>query len=109
MAVKQIVLRPQSFRVALPAVPNTRYFTSVARSANIDLAQAVRLAEMKVEEFKALNPGYNFEIVKASAALPLVVPVDRAQGFEERLDEFIQKERARQRPSKPNRRAKQRM
>ena len=111
IAVKQIVLSPASFRVALPAVPNLRYFTTVARAANVALSHAARLAEMKIEEFKALNPAYNYEVVNASAILPLVVPVDRAQGFEQRLDEFMQKEQARQKPrtAKPGRRANQRM
>ena len=111
MAVKQIVLSPQSFRVALPAVPNTKYFTTVAKSASVELAQAARFAEMRIEEFKALNPAYNYEIVKASATLPLVVPVDRVQGFEERLDAFMQQEQARQqrRTAKPGRGGRQRM
>jgi membrane-bound lytic murein transglycosylase D len=111
MAVKQIVLSPASFKIALPTVPNTRYFTTVARSTSVGLAHAARLAEMKVEEFKALNPTYNYEILKASATLPLVIPVDRAQNFEQRLDEFMQQEQARQKQkaAKPSRRAKQKM
>ena len=132
-------------------MPNLRYFTTVARAAKVALSQAARLAEMKIEEFKALNPAYNYEVVNhsgsdspplgaktfadvfgfdtprlaaglfipaynyevvnASAILPLVVPVDRAQGFEQRLDEFMQKEQAREKPrsAKPSRRANQRM
>lgn len=111
MAVKQIVMSPLSFRIALPAVPNLKYFTTVARSANVELSQAARFAEMKVEEFKALNPAYNYAVVNVSATMPLVVPVDRAQGFEQRLDEFMQKEEARQkhRTVKPSRRPSQRM
>ena len=111
IAVKQIVLSPASFRVALPAVPNLRYFTTVARAAKVALSQAARLAEMKIEEFKALNPAYNYEVVNASAILPLVVPVDRAQDFEQRLDEFMQKQQAREKPrsAKTSRRANQRM
>ena len=111
MAVKQIVMSPLSFRIALPAVPNLRYFTTVARSANVELSQAARFAEMKVEEFKALNPAYNYSVINVSATMPLVVPVDRAQGFEQRLDEFMQKEEARQkhRTVKPSRRPSQRM
>ena len=111
MAVKQIVLSPASFRIALPAVPNLRYFTTVARSAALDLAQAARFAEMKIEEFKTLNPAYNYEVINASATMPLVVPVDRAQGFEQRLDEFMQKEQARQKhwKVKSSRRASQRV
>jgi len=112
LAVKQIVMSPQSFRIALPSVPNTRYFTTVAKPASVDLAQAARFAEMRLEEFKALNPAYDYSIVKASATMPLVVPVVRAQGFEQRLDEYMQKEQARQErqgTAKPSRRAKQRM
>ena len=111
MAVKQIVLSPASFRIALPAVPNLRYFTTVARSAALDLSQAARFAEMKIEEFKILNPAYNYEVINASATMPLVVPVDRAQGFEQRFDEFMQKEQARQKhwKVKSSRRASQRV
>ena len=106
MAVKQLVMSPTSFRVALPAVPNLRYFTTVASSAKVDLAQAARLADMQIEEFKALNPAYDYEIVRVSATMPLLIPVDRAQGFEQRLDEFMQKEQAAQkhRRAKPVRR-----
>lgn len=91
LAVKQIVLSPASFHVALPAVPNLRYFTTVAGSASVDLAQAARFADMKVEEFKALNPAYNYSIINASAIMPLVVPVDRAQSLEQHIDEFKRK------------------
>ena len=94
LAVKQIVLSPRSFHVSLPAVPNTHYFTAVARSARVELMQAARLAEMRMEEFKALNPAYDYSIIKASATLPLLVPVDRVPGFEQRLEELAQKERA---------------
>ncbi|MBE0613257.1 MAG: transglycosylase SLT domain-containing protein [Burkholderiales bacterium] len=96
IAVKQIVMSPQSFRVALPAVPNLRYFTTVARPASVDLTHAARLAEMKIEDFKALNPAYNYSIIKASATMPLLVPVDRAPRYERRLEEFMQQEQARQ-------------
>lgn len=111
IAVKQIVLSPAAFRITLPTVPNTRYFTTVARSAKVDLAQAARLAEMKVEDLKALNPAHNYALINVSATMPLVVPVDRAQGFEQRLDELIQKEESRQEQRRPktNRRAKQKM
>jgi len=111
MAVKQIVMSPSSFQVALPAVPNLRYFTVVARSAKVDLAQAARFAQMRFEEFKALNPAYNYALINASATMPLLVPVDRAQGFEQRLDEFMQKEQARQKrqSAKPGRRGGQKM
>ena len=111
IAVKQIVMSPAAFRIALPVVPNTRYFTTVARSAKVDLTQAARLAEMKVEDLKALNPAHNYALINVSASMPLVVPVDRAQNFEQHLDEFMQQEQTRQKQkaAKPSRRAKQKM
>jgi hypothetical protein len=111
MAVREMVLSPSAFQVTLPAVANLQYFTSVARPAGVDLAQAARFADMKFEEFKALNPAHNYEIVNASASLPLLLPLDRAQGYEQRLGEFMQKEAARQKPkpAKPGRRANRKM
>ena len=111
MAVKQIVMRPAAFHIALPEVPNTRYFTTVARSTKLGLSEAARLAEMRIEDFKALNPAYNYEVIRASATMPLVVPVDLAPGFEQRLEQFTQKDdvRKKQQTAKPGGRAKRTM
>lgn len=95
MAVKQIVMSPESFRVALPTTPNLRYFSTVARSTIVDLAQAARLADMKLEEFKALNPAHNNGAMTVSASTPLLVPTDRAQSFGERLDAYLLQEEQR--------------
>jgi len=102
IAVKQIVLRPASFYVALPAVPNTKYFTTVARAANVDLSHAARLADMGMEEFKALNPAYDYKLIKASAPMSLLVPIDRAQSFADRLDAYLTREAQSRKPHRPN-------
>lgn len=84
-ALKNIVLRPELFHFELPYVPNSRHFVTVDTPGGIDLATAAQLAEMPLDEFMALNPGYN----RPAIARPdtLVIPVDRAERFQLRLEE----------------------
>jgi membrane-bound lytic murein transglycosylase D len=85
-ALKNIVARPELFGFELPYVPNSRHFVTVDAPPGIDLAAAARLADMTLEEFVALNPGYNRPAIAAEGA-SLVVPVDRAEQFRLRLAE----------------------
>ena len=83
-------------------MPNTKYFTTVARAANVDLSHAARLAEMGMEEFKALNPAYDYKLINASAPMSLLVPIDRAQSFADRLDAYLIKQAQPQKPHRPS-------
>ena len=85
-ALKNIVARPELFAFELPYVPNRRHFVTVDAPPGIDLAAAARLADMPLEEFVALNPGYTRPAVAGDGG-SLVVPVDRAEQFRLRLAE----------------------
>ena len=84
-ALKNIVAQPELFHFELPYVPNSRHFVTVETPAGIDLATAARYAEMPLDEFMALNPGFNRPAI--AQADTLVVPVDRAERFRLRLAE----------------------
>lgn len=84
-ALKNIVAQPELFHLELPYVPNTRHFVTVSAPAGIDLATAAKYAEMPLDEFIALNPGYNRPAI--AQANSLVIPVDRAERFRLRLAE----------------------
>ena len=101
LAVKRMLMDEAKFRISLPKVPNRPYFTAVPRPATVDVANAARLADMDVDEFRALNPAHGESIVNVSASMPFVVPVERAQTFIERLNEFLEKEEIRRKMSKP--------
>lgn len=85
-ALKNIVARPELFHFELPYVPNSRHFVTIDTPAGIDLATAAQFADMSLEEFIALNPGYNRPAI-ATEGNSLVVPVDRAERFRLRLAE----------------------
>lgn len=85
-ALKNIVSNPEIFNFELPHVANDEHFTTVPAPRGIDLATAARLAEMSMDEFVALNPGYNRPIVNSDDDF-LIVPSDRADQFKLRLSQ----------------------
>jgi soluble lytic murein transglycosylase-like protein len=95
LAVKHIVSNPSLFGIALPQVPNEPYFTTVARRSEgtlkgdvkVGMKDAARLAELGIEEFRALNAAHNSGVI--TAATLIVVPLDKAQNFAERLDAYL--------------------
>lgn len=91
-ALKNIVGRPELFDFELPHVSNYRHFVSVEAPRGLDLATAAEMAEMPLDEFVALNPGFKRPIV-AYTGLSFAIPVDRIGPFTERLGQVDPSER----------------
>lgn len=87
IAVKNIVLAPNTYGVDLESVPDKPYFTTVPAPAKIDVKVAARLAGMSEEEFIALNPAHTKPVAVSSSGT-LVVPVDKAEEFRENLENY---------------------
>jgi membrane-bound lytic murein transglycosylase D len=84
-ALKNIIANPAPYNIELDPIPNEPYFTVVNEAPDIDLALAAKLAEMPVEEFIALNPGFSRPIIRASAASRIVLPADKVDVFHDNL------------------------
>ena len=67
------------------------YFTSVTRTRDIDVRLAAKLAEMPVEEFIALNPGFSRPMIRADMTPRIVLPADRVEIFHENLTKYDDK------------------
>ena len=80
-AVKNIVLKPEAFKLTLPALGNHPYFVSVGLERDIDVALAVRLADLSLEEFKQLNPQMNKPVILAAGTPQVLLPYDAANRF----------------------------
>lgn len=80
-AVKNIVSAPQRLNASLPAIENHPYFQSVEITRDIDVALAARLADVKVEDFKALNPSANRPVILAAGTPQILLPWDNAAIF----------------------------
>ena len=84
-AVKNIVRRPADFGLKLPELSNHPYFLSVPIDRDIDVALAVQLAGMSLEEFQTLNPQMNKPVILASGTPQVLLPYDNANQFVRRL------------------------
>lgn len=84
-ALKNIVRDPARFGVDLDPIPNQPYFVRLGEAPDMDLRLAAELAEMPVEEFVALNPGFKRPLIRASEASRLVLPAEKLDVFYDNL------------------------
>lgn len=80
-AVKNIVARPADFGLVLPPLANHPYFVAVAIERDIDVALAARLAQLPLDEFRALNPQMNKPVILAAGTPQVLLPYDNANHF----------------------------
>lgn len=84
-AVKNIVAQPEAFNTVLPLIQNHPFFKSVAIERDIDVAMAAKLANVSLEDFKALNPAMNRPVILAAGTPHILLPWDNATVFETNL------------------------
>jgi len=84
-ALKNIIADPEPYGIDLGPIPNQPYFVTVTGHPEIDVQTAARLAEMKVADFMALNPGFSRPLIRSSADSRLVLPADKVAVFYENL------------------------
>jgi membrane-bound lytic murein transglycosylase D len=84
-AVKNIVANPEAFRTDLPLIENHPYFQTVDITRDIDVALAARLADVELDDFKALNPSLDKPVILAAGTPQILLPWDNAKVFERNL------------------------
>lgn len=87
-AVKNIIADPSAFKATLPDVGNHPYFQSVPITRDIDVALAARLAEVDVEDFRALNPSARRPVILAAGTPQILLPWDNATVFRQNLASY---------------------
>jgi membrane-bound lytic murein transglycosylase D len=87
-AVKNIIAIPEQFGADLPLIHNHPYFQSVALPRDMDVAVAARLADVEVDDFKALNPQLNRPVILAAGTPQILLPWDNATVFKRNFDAY---------------------
>ena len=90
-ALKNIVANPALFGIELGPIPNQAYFATVNKTRDIDVLLAAKLAEMPVEEFIALNPGFSRPVIRTEHSPRIVLPADRVDTFHANLTKYDDK------------------
>lgn len=89
-AVKNVVANPAQYGVTLPAIDNQPYFTTIDKTSDIDLAIAAQLAEISLDEFKALNPQFKKPVITGGAQTKILLPKENAEKFHINLAQWGQ-------------------
>jgi len=84
-AIKHIVATPDAYNITLLKVDNRPYFVSIAKTRDIDVKLAAQLAELPLEEFKALNPQFNRPVITGSSNTQILLPQSNAEKFRANL------------------------
>jgi len=87
-AVKNIVAHPEMFNAELPLIENHPYFQQVEITRDIDVALAAKLADVKLDDFKALNPSMRHPVILAAGTTGILLPWDNAAVFRRNLDAY---------------------
>jgi len=87
-AVKNIVADPDKFNTDLPLIPNHPYFQTVELHRDIDIELAAKLADIGVDDFRALNPAAHKPVLLASVTPQILLPWDNAALFQRNFDAY---------------------
>ena len=85
-AVKNIVANPQRYRTELPLIENHPYFQTVLVTRDIDVELAAKLADVRIEDFKALNPSMHRPVIMAAGTPRILLPWDNAAVFQRNFE-----------------------
>ncbi|QDZ27334.1 transglycosylase SLT domain-containing protein [Noviherbaspirillum sp. UKPF54] len=84
-AVKNIIAMPAQYGITLPKVENQPYFVTIGKTRDIDIKVAAQLAELSIDEFKALNPQFNRPVITGSSDTQILLPQSNAAKFKANL------------------------
>lgn len=93
LALSKLVAEPEKYNLTLFPVENTPHFSPVMVGSQIDLAQAAELAEIEMDILYHLNPAFNRWATDPKGPHTLLIPVDKAAAFEEKLKGIPEGER----------------
>jgi len=87
-ALKNIIANPEPLGIVLDPIPNQPYFATYTKLRDIDVQLAAKLADMSVDQFIALNPGFSRPLIRASVTPRIVLPADKIDTFHENLQKL---------------------
>ncbi len=86
MAVAHLIKNPDKYNITLSPIDNVPFLTIVDTGSQIDLSLAAKLADITTDEMYQLNPGFNQFATSPDGPHQLVVPVDKAEQFQNALE-----------------------
>ena len=82
VAVRNIIQNPERYGIQLDPMANEPYFMPVSLKRPIEARTAAQLAEMSMDEFVALNPGFQRRVIHTDTRGVLLLPADKVETFQ---------------------------
>jgi len=86
LAIKHIIGNPASYGLVLADIPNEPYFAALTPPHHIDVSLAAELAEITMDDFKALNPGNSRPVILQDNSSLILLPASKADIFMANLE-----------------------
>jgi membrane-bound lytic murein transglycosylase D len=81
LAISRIVKDPKAYGLVLAAIPNEPFFGMVDPGRQVHLGKSAETAEVPMDLFFALNPGFNRMTTPPEGPHRLLLPVERVEPF----------------------------
>ena len=85
-AIKNLIASPEANNITLPEIPNQPYFVTITKVRDIDVSTAAKMAQMSVEQFRALNPAFNRPVILGATKPEILLPADKVDLFLSNLE-----------------------
>jgi len=85
LAVAKLFANADRYNIPLRHIPNRPYVEVVDIGSQLDLNKAARMANIPLEDFLKLNPGFNRWCTAPDGPHRLLIPVNQAQTFKRNL------------------------
>ncbi|MEA5098749.1 MAG: transglycosylase SLT domain-containing protein [Burkholderiaceae bacterium] len=84
-AVKHIIANPAKYGIELPKIENQPYFVTIGKTRDMDVKVAAQLAELPLDEFRALNPQFGKYVITGGTKTRILLPHENADKFKANL------------------------
>lgn len=102
-ALKNLIANPAAHGIALAPIPNEPYFAAIDKTRDMDVKLAAELAEMSVEDFINLNPGFSRPLIRSAVASRIILPADKVETFHDNLEKLADRDLVSWKTYKPKR------
>lgn len=85
LAVSEVLKNYSKYNITLKTIPNKPYFEQIDIGSQIDLATVAKISGLTMDEVYTLNPGFNRWATDPNGPHRILVPVDKAKDFRQKL------------------------
>jgi peptidoglycan lytic transglycosylase D len=93
LAVAEVLKNSDKHNIKFKTIPNKPYFESINIGSQIDLSTVSKLSGLSIDEVYTLNPGFNRWATDPNGPHRILIPIDKAANFKQKIAALPQSER----------------